>query len=214
MTNKISKILALIVIVSAVVVMVGWIFDITALKSILPQFVTMKFVTAVSFLLSSVSLYCTIRVNEKGADVTKIILVFVNFLIILIMTSLVISIFVGIKTGIEDLFISESAGAINTTVPGRPALATMIAFIFVASAGLLNMFGKSRRVRIATLILGALIMIVGMLAIIGYVVNVPQLYGSFDDISTAMALHTAILFVIIGIGFVLIKNDDKITDSH
>lgn len=47
---KISKILATIVLVIGILVTTGWIFDIKTLESVLPNLVTMKFSTSVSFI--------------------------------------------------------------------------------------------------------------------------------------------------------------------
>jgi len=39
---------------------------------------------------------------------------------------------------------------------------------------------------------------------LGYIINAPILYYTISGWSTAMALHTAILFVLLGIGLVLV----------
>jgi len=48
--RKTGKILSLIVMVAGVLVLIGWIFDISVLKSISPAWVTMKLTTAIAFL--------------------------------------------------------------------------------------------------------------------------------------------------------------------
>lgn len=204
MSNKVPKIIALVVAFTSVAVMIGWIFDITVLKSISPQFVTMKFISAVCFLLSSFSLYIIARKDKERYEWEDIVLLFINFLVILLMASLLISVFVGVKTGVEDLFVKEEAGAVKTTVPGRPALFTMINFVLIASIGLFGLirkgFLKSEIIRI----LGLAVAFSGGLAIIGYIADVPKLYGHFNNFSTAMALHTSILFVFLGVGFFIV----------
>lgn len=208
MVHKLPKIIAVIVTIASISVMIGWFFDVTVLKSIFPQLVTMKFTTAICFLLSGISLYCTAKINEDGQDMIKIILVFVDFLIILLMASLIISIFTNIRTGIEELFVAEAPGAINTTAPGRPALVTMIAFILAAITGLINLFGISKSVLAVTCIFGCVMIFVGVLVIIGYIFGISQFYGQFGGISSAVALHTAALFLLLGIGFVAVCIQD------
>jgi len=56
-----AKILANIVMITGVMVMFGWVADIPILTSILPQWVTMKFSTALSFFISGVVLYFIIN---------------------------------------------------------------------------------------------------------------------------------------------------------
>ena len=53
---KAAKILAGAVFAAGLLVMAGWIFDIGALKSVFPGWVSMKFITALSFALSGVTL--------------------------------------------------------------------------------------------------------------------------------------------------------------
>jgi len=202
MANKISKIISVAVATAAIAVMVGWIMDIPVLKSILPQFVSMKFTTAVCFLMSAVVLFCAVKISEEERG-NEMILIFVSFIILLIMTSLIISIFTGIKTGLEDLIVREAPGAIATPVPGRPALVTMINFVLIAGIGLLSVLKKNGTLPI-TPVLGVIVAGIGVLAIIGYVFNFPFLYGNFNNVSSAVALHTAILFVLLGVGFSVI----------
>ena len=108
----------------------------------------------------------------------------------------------GIKTGMEDLFVQEGTGAINTVVPGRPALITMICFVLVACIGLLVLLKRENLWRIATICLGAAVAFFGSMAVVGYIVYMPVLYGQINNFSTAVALHTAILFVLLGVGFI------------
>ena len=208
MGNNFSKIIALIVSMSGVIVMIGWIFNIPALTSILPQFVTMKFTTAVCFVLSGIVLYLTAINVQNNNDIAQLMSSFLSFVILLIMASLLVSVFLGIKTGMEDLFVRESPGAVKTVVPGRPALITMVNFLLIASVGLLSLFDKKNLLKVVN-IFGLVTAFFGILAIIGYIADMPKLYGHFNNVSTAMALHTAILFVFLGIGFFIIRGNKK-----
>lgn len=192
--------LSLIVAAAGIMVMLGWIFDIPTLKSVMPQFVTMKFTTAISFVLSAIVLYLTTRDIKDGASLSGIVLIFVGFSIILIMATLIISVFFGIKTGMEDLFVRESAGAVDTLMPGRPAIATMVNFLIVAVIGLASLFRQSIVFKISSM-LGLSVALIGGAAILGYLTGNSALYYNINDISTAMALNTAVLFVLLGAGF-------------
>ncbi|MBI5221567.1 MAG: hypothetical protein HY979_02065 [Candidatus Magasanikbacteria bacterium] len=202
MTNKVSRIIAIFVALVSMVVMVGWFLDFPTLKNILPQFVTMKFITAVCFLLSSLNLYLIVRMNLCRQEWESMALLFVSFLTILLMASLLVSTFIGIKTGVEDLFVKEVSGAVKTVAPGRPSLVTMINFVLIAGIGLSNLYRLSVAV---SRTLGLLVTLFGGMAILGYIIDLPKLYGHFNNFSTAMALHTAILFVLLGVGFLTIR---------
>ena len=60
--------LSLVVIIASIMVIIGWIFDISILKSISPTWVSMKFDTAITFLLSGITLYFIIRAIEGEFD--------------------------------------------------------------------------------------------------------------------------------------------------
>jgi len=209
---KIARILSTIVSLIGLMVMVGWVLNIPVLTSILPQWVTMKFTTALSFLLSGITLYYVTKAVNKEREVAQIVLPITTLLVLLLMATLLISVFVGVRTGIEDLFVKETADAIKTTTPGRPSAGTMIDFILVAIAGILTMFNLPS-LKKTLFVIGWLVSIVGGVGILGYILNIPLLYYTLEGWSTAMALHTATLFVLLGVGLVLsgrTENDIKL----
>lgn len=198
--SLIAKVLAFIVSICGAMVMLGWFLDIEVLRSILPQWVTMKFLTALSFFLSGISLYFITRTLEIRSELAQIVLVFTTFLIFFIMTILLVSFFLDIQTGIENLFVREQEDAAYTTKPGMPSIGTIISFLLVAFAGFLNLFDL-KKIGQKIHFISIIILIMSGIAIIGYIISEPLLYYSIEGYSTAMALHTAILFTMIGTGF-------------
>ena len=67
-SRDVARALAVAVSITGSVVMVGWILDIDALKSILPTWVTMKFSTALSFTLSGITLYFMSHGHPRAGD--------------------------------------------------------------------------------------------------------------------------------------------------
>ncbi len=201
--NKILQLLVIIVTLSGLVVMAGWIFDISILKSILPGWVTMKFSTALSFFLSGITLYFIAESQKKGLGIAQVVLSITTLCILLLMATLLISVFIGVRTGVEDLFVREAEGAVRTTTPGRPSVGTMINFILIATAGIFTMLNMAK-LKIKLLIAGGIVTVIGMVALIGYMLNKPVYYYTIEGFSTAMALHTAILFITSGIGLLLL----------
>ncbi len=199
--NKIVGTLAIIVMLVAISVIIGWFFNIPILTSILPQWVTMKFTTALSFLMSANILYIVSKHKKEESDIAQIILLVSSTTVFLIMGILLLSILMGIRTGIEDLFVQEAEGAVKTTVPGRPSAGTMVNFILIAIAGILAMFNPAN-LKKYFLGFGWIISVVGVLAILGYIIDVPLFYYTLEGWSTAMAFHTAVLFTLLGIGFI------------
>ena len=122
--TKIVQSFGVIVTLSGLTVMLGWILDINALKSILPIWVTMKFSTALCFFLSGITLYFIASSQEKGLSIAQVVLPATTLGILLLMSTLLISVFIGVRTGVEDLFVRETEGAVKTTTPGRPCRPT------------------------------------------------------------------------------------------
>jgi len=201
--QKIAKILAIVVVIVGILVTIGWVLDIGTLKSISPNWVTMKLSTAVSFIFSGVTLYFITRIQEGKSAAAQVALPASGLIIFLFMITLLVSVFAGIRTGIEDLFIKETGEAVETTTPGRPSVATIINFILIITTCIFAL-SDSTKFKKSLSWIGAIVAAVGGLSVVGYAVNSPVLYYSIEDVSTAMALHTSILFVMLGVGLILL----------
>lgn len=197
----IPRVLAMIVIFIGIMVQFGWIADIPILTSILPQWVTMKFSTALSFFFSGVILYLIDYRHEKELSWSGPILAFCAMIVLFLMFSLLASSIFGVKTGIEDLFVKEAPDAVKTTVPGRPSIGTMVNFVLLASVAFFSLTDV-KKVNAIRLI-GLVVIIIGGTAFLGYILDLPILYYTVEGISTAMAFHTSILFVLLGTGHFL-----------
>lgn len=178
-------------------VMVGWFFDIDALKSISPGWVTMKFATAFSFVLSGAVIYCIGRIARGDRAWAQVLLPGMVLMILLLMASLLTAAALDVDVGMADLFVQENPGAVQTVQPGRPSIMTMACFTLIAVIGLVAMFvpaGNPRLWRMAGAVLG----MAGAVALLGYALDAPALYYYWKNLSTAMAVHTALLFLLAG----------------
>lgn len=180
-------------------VMAGWLFDIPALKSVLPVWVTMKFVTALAFVLSGFLLLSIESELNGKRNVSEIALPVFTLCIGLLMSTLLFSVAFNIRTGMEDLFVRESPGAVKTTIPGRPSLATIAAFGCITCCGLAALL-KAGPFRAIIRAFGAFVALSGVSGASGYLLDAPALYFSMPGLSTAMAVHTAIVFIFLGAG--------------
>ena len=79
----------------------------------------------------------------------------------------------------------------------------MVNFLLISILGFFSFFNLKIKLN---KIFGGFISFVALVATLGYAINLPALYFYFADISTGMALNTALLFVLIGIGLFSIDN--------
>ncbi len=200
--NNIPEFLGIIISIAGLVVMAGWFFNIGLLKSILPVWASMKFSTALAFVLSGTILYFGVRWRKQNQQLASIFLPIIGMLILLLMLSLLASTVIGISLGVEEFFVKDSIAAVGSVTPGRPSVATMINFTFIAIYGFFICFEWNKIFKIE-IILSILVGLTGLVAVFGYIFNQPLWYFQVSGRSSAMALHTAILFVLWSIGAVL-----------
>ncbi|MDD5773031.1 MAG: hypothetical protein PHX78_06145 [bacterium] len=204
--DNIPEALGILITLSSVVVMVGWFLNIGVLKSILPVWVSMKFPTALSFFLCGIELYFIARFRKKNRDLAVIIIPILSMSILLLMVSLLASTAIGINVGVEEMFVKDSTIAVGSVTPGRPSIVTMINFILIAMSGILTTMNIRSLNKLPAIFCGTAA-ITGLIAILGYSINLPLLYFDIPGKSSAMAIHTAILFVLFGAGIVLTERN-------
>ncbi|HMD68056.1 MAG TPA: hypothetical protein VKF42_04190 [Chitinivibrionales bacterium] len=192
------KVLSVIVTAAGLVVMAGWIFDIVLIKSVAPGLITMKFSTAFAFVLSGISLYFLARAREGEFEKAQVALSITSFVLALLMGLLFFSAVFGVETGLESLYVKDPGDA-GSVMPGIPSIPTIINFLLIAAAGLVVII-KPGQAFPELKAIGVLVGGLGLLAAIGYVFGVPLLYYFIPGCNSAMALHTALLFAVLGTG--------------
>jgi HAMP domain-containing protein len=189
-----------IVFTASIFVMVGWIFGIDSLKSVVPGFVTMKFSTAVAFFITGLILLGISRMFD--IPYLNQLVLFFSIALLVFMGYMLITSLLGFTSGIENLVVQEAEGALKTSKPGMPSAVTMLNFVLIAIAGLISLSSyKQNGFRIISVIVGSL----GVSSVLGYISNSPSLYFYIEGVSSAMALHTAFLFVFIGVAIYLLS---------
>ncbi|MDO8622884.1 MAG: hypothetical protein Q7R52_01455 [archaeon] len=206
---KIVKIISLIVAFVAILVIIGWLFNIEFLKIIIPNVTAMRFLTAIAFLGCGLMLYslAKIKENKSGSTSYMIHLLFASFFILLLM---VISFFnvLGVNFNLEEMINYNYVDHAKTFPISVPSISTMFLFLLISFTGFMNIFCNIC-VRKLTKIVGFVTSIIATIVILGYILGIPLLYFAIPGISNAMAIHTAFLFLIIGIAFILLSNKDS-----
>lgn len=196
---KIARILSFVISISGIIVITGWIFDIAIFKSISPGWISMKLSTAFAFFLSGISLYFMAEAREGGFDQAQIALSITSLSIVLVMGTLFFSLFLGVRTGVDDLFIKDAGNPANTVTPGMPSTLTMLSFLLISLSGILTILSvENLGNKLA--VTGFIIAGIGVLPVIGYIVNAPLLCYYIKGVNSAMAFHSAVLFVLLGAG--------------
>lgn len=173
------------------VVIVGWYINEPALVQVLPQFVPMQYNTALGFLLSGIGL-CALAWNKLKLSLAC------GVMVCLIGALTLIEYIFGVDLGIDQLFM-EHYITVKTSHPGRMAHNTALCFSLVGAVFIINfLMIESRNKNQILRLLGALILVLGTVALVGYVSAVETAYGWAN--LTRMAVHTSAGFIVLSIG--------------
>ena len=192
-----SRAAGIAVALTGAAVLVGWIFDIAALKSISSHLATMKVNTAVCFILSGVAL-ALLSTDAKGVHAATVLLAAAPALIGA--ASLAEDV-LGRNFGLDELLVRDP----DTAAPGRPgrmAPATAINFMVLGASLLavvrprLHGVGQS---------LAAAAFLFSLLFLLGFFFGVNALY-EVRGFST-IALHTALAMVVLSAGVLCARAD-------
>ncbi len=190
-----ARLCALAVVMLGAIVLLGWVLDTGALKSVLPGLATMKANTALCFLFLGIALFAAVRVRES-LQWRVVQCVFAGVALLLGIATLAEYLFVA-DFGIDQLLLNDPSGSVP---PGRMAIATAAGFGFTGLALLLL---DSLHGRIASQISALTGMLLGILALLGYAYNIAELYGV--SAYSSVALHTALGLFIINMGVIVAR---------
>lgn len=197
-----TRIISIAVSVGGLIEVAAWVYGIEILTSFSSAFVTMKFSTAVSFVMGGITLYFMAEIAAGEVSMAQVVLPATTLVMLLLMAIQLASAVFKVETGVERLFIEEEPGAVMSLVPGMPSVAAMLDFIILSAASIVFLF-RQKWMQTAAISAGAFISFTGALALLGYVLEVPLLYFAVPGISGGMALPTALLFILLGAGLIL-----------
>ena len=182
------------------VVLFGWHTHSSLLVQVHPSFAPMQYNTALSFLFVGIGLFARVlgplRVTALCGGVVAAIgmLTLSQYLF-------------DVDFGIDQL-LRVQAITVNTSHPGRMAPNTALVFSLAGGALLILSLGKRLKSRpFAIGLLGTVISALGIVPLFGYVTDVGAAYGWGS--LTHMAVHTAIGFVVLGIGLLVLAWRDS-----
>ena len=180
-------------------VLTGWALDIATLKNVLPDQPQMVPNTALGFTLSSASLWL---LRAEPAAVHSRRAARACAALVALMSLLTLGEYLsGLDLRIDRLLFKASLRG-GASFPGRPSPHTALGFLLVGSA-LLFLSAKGSRAQGFAQTLAAAALLVARHALVGYFYEVTFLYGI--TAYTGMALHTALTFVLLGLGILFAR---------
>lgn len=182
-------------------VIAGWYAQAPALLKLHPSFVAIQFNTAAGFLLVGLTLCAAARGARIPPIAGAILTVAFGALVLLEYSGLVPSGFDEIlwKLGVNRAMAAYTT--YKTSAPGRMAPNSAVCFVLSGFA-LLALVTTRRRAATWAAVIGVIITGLGLVALTGYLVGTPSAFGWAN--LTRMAVHTAAVFSIVGIGVVFL----------
>lgn len=208
--QSISRMVTVGVVLLSLMVIFGWLADIPVLTSIGVGSPSMKFNTALCFVLTGIALatkqWQPILKTRKLRKQTQIIAVSSAFIVMLIGALTLIQYSFHLNLGIDEFFIAQPEPIGSTVTPGRMAPNTAIAALL---SGLAVLLIRWHRPNFATaqklaLTIGG----IALLGLLGYLYGNVHFFiiGSY----TGMAIHTVIALLLLTIGILCDRPDQGV----
>ena len=189
--SRIARAAGALSVLLGLIVLAGWVFEISVLKSVLRGAVEMKANTAVGLVLSGGALF--IFGGRAPGRLQGLALGMALVVAALGLATLGQYAF-GWRLGIDELMFRDTANAYNV-IPGR--MSPYSAATFCAIGVALTTLPLARLQPLGWL-MSALAVFVGGLSLVGYVWSASELIT--DNLLPPVAVHTALAFTLLGIG--------------
>jgi signal transduction histidine kinase len=190
---------AALVILAGAFSLVGWLFNVDALKSIYGS-ITIKGNTSLALLLAGLAL-CFLNSSEAKMFLRRTGQACAVIVLLIGLLTLSEHIF-GWNLGIDQLLFAEPAGSPATASPGRMGLPASTCLALSATAMLLLYAGRAIA---QAQLLAVVVQLWAVLALTGYAYGAQELYGIAGF--TGIALHTAFALFVLGAGIFASRAD-------
>lgn len=189
--------LAIIVFLTASLVIYGWFLNIPALKSVMPNYISMKLNTALCFILLSTS----VMIEGRDTKSVRGLFFLLNAIVILVAALSYAQEILNADFGIDQFIMADTAAiAANAPYPGRMSPITSVMFIIIAVS--LSLMKLNRNPVYLQYALPA-VTLVSLIAIIGYIFHAPDFYTL--NFMTSMAVNTSAAFFLLSLSASLIN---------
>ena len=183
--SRFSKVINKIVVVIALLVLVGWQFNIVLFKSISPNLRAMNPISAVLFILSSMAVYF---INEKHSDKTIKIGKYIGLLIAAIALIRLVGVNPSFDIGIDKIIYGKVVEGNRMAINAALNFFLIGLSLFIIDKRKDDNFLPSQLIALAAFI-------ISLLAVIGYLYSYRNL--NLYSALVPMAIHTAITFLLL-----------------
>ena len=177
-------------------VLLGWLLDIPELKSLSPQWVTMKTNTALGFVLAGLALWLKAADPARSGRFWRWGERLLAGVVLLIGALSLFEYLSGTDLGIDQLLFHEPAGAIGTLAPNRMAPVSALCFMLFGAALLVE--GKTEAARRLVSVLALATLLPTLASALIYLYDTDNDYGLSHFLQ--MAAHTALAFLVLAMG--------------
>ncbi|WP_051568421.1 sensor histidine kinase [Crocinitomix catalasitica] len=192
-TLKVEKTLLAIIVIVATLVALSWLFKIYQLTDILPNAPTMKFNTAVLFIMAASAVYLRSQLKEPSRIFYFIILSIIS---IVSLTALV-SYSIKLSIDIDNAIIEDSYSKV---ISGRMSRATAINFLLFA-IGLLLLESKKKSIKRIGNASFLIVLLISVIGFVSFILMVP--IDHKIDFFESMSIVTSTLFILLTISTLL-----------
>jgi hypothetical protein len=197
--QKIALIIGWIIVLSALTVVGGLLGQVEWIMYPFSRWISMRLVSAICFLFSGVHLviYVLAKSGKISAAFSNSISPSFALVVLLLLSGAFLPQLFGFSGGIGSNLVLDVRKEIYSIEPGLPSLATLVNFMMIAIFALIIPVQTNYSKRVSCII-GWAVLLIGAVAIIGYITNIPGLFYYFVGKSSAMSPISAILFVLWG----------------
>lgn len=202
--NKLQKtvvvLTGLLTIIVGFVVLAGWIYQIPLLKSLHPNYISMKANTAICFVI----LGCVILLLKK-TNKSRFTIIFARILLAIVASICLITFFeylVQWNSGIDEVLFKDYSSNNRTLYPGRMAFNTCICFLLLVFSLLFN-GTKIKSLAYISHLLPLATCLFSIVPILGYIYSADELFTF--AFYTDMALHTAVTILVLSLGVICLR---------
>lgn len=196
--KKISYYLSISFTLICIITLFAWVCDIDRLKTLAPQFITVKVNTAICFILCGILMILLHK--DKKKPITGYLVSVFAFIIFLIGLLTVLEYALNYNFGIDELFFKDAPDALDTLYPGRQTPFNAL-FFFMFGFSFLPNIRQIKRPNISQLLL-LLVAIIAFVTFVAYMFtagNLHKVYGysiiSFQSSFAFIFLAVAALFL-------------------